>query len=243
MTPSEFFGKFKSRYLWGNLGAMALVVILLCVGVKYGLDLYTHHGESIPIPNIEHKNFEDAERILYDAGLKMVVNDTGYVKSLPPDVILEQMPAAGEMVKSGHVIYVTINSPHTPTLTLPDIIDNSSLREAMAKLSSMGFKLGPPEYIPGEKDWVYGITVNGRHVATGEKISVNDALVIQVGNGQLDESDSIDYVDPEYPIEEEEMESSDVDEFEEVTSPPEESKPSSPSTVKPSTNGKENKTE
>ncbi len=196
MTLSEFVNKFKSRYLWGNLTAMFLVVVLLCVGVKFGIDIYTHHGEAIPIPDVRHKSFDDAERILRNAGLQIEVSDTGFVKTLPPDCILEQSPGAGETVKSGRVVYVTINSVHTPTLTVPDVIDNSSLREAMAKLTAMGFKLGTPEYVPGEADWVYGILVKGRHVVAGDKVAIDDVLTIQVGNGQRDAADSIDMVDP-----------------------------------------------
>lgn len=196
MTLSEFVNKFKSRYLWGNLTAMFLVVVFLCVGVKFGIDIYTHHGEAIPIPDIRHKSFNDAERILKDAGLQIEVTDTGFVKTLPPDCILEQSPGPGETVKSGHVIYVTINSDQTPSITIPDVIDNSSLREAMAKLTAMGFKLGTPEYVPGEADWVYGILVKGRHVVAGDKVSIDDVLIIQVGNGQRDAADSVDVVDP-----------------------------------------------
>lgn len=196
MTSSEFINKFKSKYLWGNLAAMALVVVLLCVGVRFGIDLYTHHGEAISIPDVRHKSFADAERILKDAGLPVVVSDTGYVKNLPPDCVLEQNPAPGEKVKSGHVIYVTINSAHSPVITIPDVIDNSSLREAMAKLTAMGFKLGSPQYIPGEEDWVYGILVKGRHVVAGDKVSIDDVLIIQVGNGRRDAGDSVEMVDP-----------------------------------------------
>lgn len=196
MTSSEFINKFKSKYLWGNLMAMVVVLALLCVGVKYGIDLYTHHGEAIAIPDIRHKSFADAQRILDDAGLEIEVTDTGYVRNLPPDCILEQSPAPGERVKSGHVIYVTINAGHTPTITIPDVIDNSSLREAMAKLTAMGFKLGPPQYIPGEEDWVYGILVKGRHVVAGDKVSIDAVLTIQVGNGQRDAGDSVDFIDP-----------------------------------------------
>lgn len=196
MTSSEFINKFKSKYLWGNLAAMALVVVLLCVGVRFGIDLYTHHGETISIPDVRHKSFADAERILKDAGLPVVVSDTGYVKNLPPDCVLEQSPAPGEKVKSGHVIYVTINSAHSPVITIPDVIDNSSLREAMAKLTAMGFKLGSPQYIPGEEDWVYGILVKGRHVVAGDKVSIDDVLIIQVGNGRRDAGDSVEMVDP-----------------------------------------------
>ena len=196
MTSSEFINKFKSKYLWGNLAAMVLVVVLLCVGVRYGIDLYTHHGEAISIPDVRHKSFADAERILKDAGLPVVVSDTGYVKSLSPDCVLEQTPAPGEKVKSGHVIYVTINSAHSPVITIPDVIDNSSLREAMAKLTAMGFRLGTPQYVPGEEDWVYGILVKGKHVVAGDKVSIDDVLIVQVGSGRRDAGDSVEMVDP-----------------------------------------------
>ena len=214
MKTSEFFDKFKSGYLWGNLLAMAIVVVLLVIGVKYGLDAYTHHGESIVVPSVKHKAYKDAQRILDDLGLTVVVSDTGYVKTLPADCILEQSIEPGEHVKSGRIIYLTVNATKTPTITLPDIIDNSSLREAMAKLSAMGFKLAMPEFVPGERDWVYGVTVRGKHVATGDKISVEDSLVIQVGNGMRDAADSVNYIEPIYPEEEDESED---DEFEEVT--------------------------
>lgn len=224
MNPSEFFGKFTSRYLWGNICAMAVVVVLACVGVKFGLDVYTHHGESIPIPDVRHKSFADARYLLESVGLQVEVSDTGYVRNLPPDCILEQSPEPGTNVKSGHIIYVIVNALHTPTLTVPDVIDNSSLREAMAKLSSMGFKLTQPEYVDGEKDWVYGLTVGGRHVVAGDKVSINDRLTIQVGNGQRDSTEYVDYTDapePSYNSNGDgfEEESSDVDEFHEVNGP------------------------
>ena len=208
MTPSEFIGKFKSRYLWGNLMAMGIVLVLLFLGVRYGLDIYTHHGETILVPNIRHKSLSDAEKILGHLGIEMVVSDTGYVKMLPPDCVLEQSLEPGERVKSGHRIYLVINSSHSPTLTIPDIIDNSSLREATAKLTSMGFKLGQPKFIPGEKDWVYGVQVKGVNINSGDKVSVEDVLVIVAGNGRLSEKDSINMVEQDYD---------DFDSFEEAT--------------------------
>ena len=216
MKASEFFRKITSLYLWANLFAMACVVALICIGVKYGLDIYTHHGEAITIPNVKNKSFKDAQNIFDQIGLEVVVSDTGYVKSLPPGCVLEQSPEAGERVKSGHVVYLTINASKTPTLTLPDIIDNSSLREAIAKLSSMGFKLGMPKFVSGEKDWVYGVIVNGKSVVAGDKISVEDSVYIQVGNGLRDLADSVNYIDPIY-IDENDLMGG--DDFEEVDAP------------------------
>lgn len=82
-------------------------------------------------------------------------------------------------------------------ISIPDVIDNSSLREAMAKLTSLGFKLTAPEQVSGEKDWVYGIKVNGINVVTGQKVSVDLPLTILVGNGMRTLTDSVDYVEPE----------------------------------------------
>lgn len=200
--------------LWGNLLAMALVIVGLALGFKFAIDIYTHHGEAVTIPNLTHKTFDDADHILSELGLDMVVSDTGYIKTLPPGCILEQYPAPGERVKPGRTIFVTINATQTPTITLPDVIDNCSLREAMAKLTAMGFKLNPPKFVPGEKDWVYGILVNGKHVAYGDKIPVDAKLTILAGNGMRDASDSVDYVDP--TVDTPDDNSGDVDEFQEV---------------------------
>lgn len=216
MTPSEFIRKFKSKYLWGNLAAMAAVIIVLCTCVKFGLDIYTHHGESIIVPNLKNKSLDDAIKLLDHLGLEATVSDTGYVKTLPSGCILEQSLAPGDRVKSGHVMYLVINSSHTPTITLPDIIDNSSLREAMAKLTSMGFKLGQPKFVPGEKDWVYGVMVNGRNVTAGDKISVEDVLTIVAGNGRLSYEDSLSIVDDGYSDFDGFESGSEEDDFEEV---------------------------
>lgn len=218
MKTSEFFGKLRSSYLWGNIAAMAVVLVLACWGVQLALDIYTHHGEEVIIPNVKHKSFEDARHIMENAGLEVVVTDTGYVKALGPDCILEQSPAAGEKVKTGHIIYVTVNATHSPTISLPDVIDNSSLRDAMAKLTSMGFKLTQPEFVTGEKDWVYGIVAGGKPKQTGDKISVDTPVTIQVGNGQVGSSDDIDFVDgggDDVLLED----GGDVDEFQVVTGP------------------------
>lgn len=230
MKPEEFFKKIFSFRLWINLFAMIVFIVLLCLVLKFGIDIYTHHGEEISIPNIKHKNFADAEHILENAGLKIMVSDTGYVKTLPPDCILEQTPVAGKNVKSGRTIYVVINSSASPVLTIPDIIDNCSYREAKAKLTAMGFKVGSVEYMPGEKDWVYGLKSKGRNLQNGQKVSVTDVIVIQVGDGMRDLNESVEFAEPSTSNDEygDSLSSGynhdygggqDVDEFEVVTAP------------------------
>ena len=78
MNSKEFLDKFKSSFLWANLLAMLLVVIVCVMGVKFGLDTYTHHGEAISIPDVRRRSFDDAERILKGLGFNVVVVDAGY---------------------------------------------------------------------------------------------------------------------------------------------------------------------
>ena len=215
MRTKEFFGKFCSKFLIWNLIAMALVVILLVVGVNYGLDWYTHHGESIRVPDIEGRRITKAREMMEECGLEIVVTDSGYNKRLPADCVLTQSPGAGLTVKSGHTIYVTINSSNSPSVAIPDVVDNCSYREAEAKLISLGFKVLPPQYVTGEKDWVYGVSCNGRKVSTGERISIEQPLTLLVGSGQYGADEELNVIGGDDAM----MQSGngEVDDFEEVT--------------------------
>jgi beta-lactam-binding protein with PASTA domain len=216
MKTKEFFGKIFSPFLLGNLLAMVVVIVLLCLGVKYGLAWYTHHDEGIKVPKVEGMIYNNALLLLEENGLNIMVTDSGFNKRLPANCILAQSPGVGTMVKEGHMIYVTVNSPSSPSFAIPDVIDNSSYREAEAKLTALGFKLLPPKVVMGEKDWVYGILSRGRRVSTGDMVSIDSPLTLMIGSGTYDQEDEeLDYVEPEYRR----MLGEDVDEFEEVTEP------------------------
>lgn len=231
MTIKDFLNKFASMHLWGNLFAMLLMIVLLAVAVKIGIDLYTKHGKVVIVPNVEHKQFDEAQKLVSDAGMEIEISDTGYVKSLPPDCILTQSLPAGDEVKPGRVLYVTVNASSPKAIALPDVIDNCSFREAQAKLRAMGFKLGNPQYVPGERDWLYGIRCQGRALRSGERVSVEDLLILQVGSGSRDPNEKIEIEESEYIFKPESPETyssssssseeneGEVDEFEVITSP------------------------
>ena len=46
----------------------------------------------------------------------------------------------------------------------------------------MGFKIGPKEYVDGDKDWVVGVKCRGRMVYAGEKVPAEAPIVLMVGN-------------------------------------------------------------
>lgn len=197
MTGKEFKEKMLSPILWGNLLVMALVAVALAIGAWIWLGKYTHHGEEIIVPDVEGKLIGDAEYTLEMLDLKAIVVDSTYDHSKPSGAIMVQLPKAGSKVKSGREIYLTINSKESPTVSLPDIADNCSLREAQDRLRQLGFRLGPIEYKEGDKDWVYGVKCKGRTVMAGERVPTDAVITLIVGNGTGDEEELFDYDDEE----------------------------------------------
>lgn len=193
MTIKEFFSFQQNKYLWVNLIAMAVAVILLIFGVLKGLDVYTRHGEAVVVPDVKGMGLEEAEKTFRNHGLNCVVADSNYVKTLPAGCILEYNPVAGQKVKEGRTIYLTINTLDVPLQIVPDVADNSSLRQAEARILASGFKLAQIQYVSGEKDWVYGVKYKGRQLTTGAKVPIGSTLTLMVGNGGVDpeEADSL----------------------------------------------------
>ena len=76
MTAREFFHKYKSTYIWGNILAIVILVSMLCIGVRLGLDYYTLQGESIVVTNVIHKQYDEAVDIMGKVRLPIEVTDS-----------------------------------------------------------------------------------------------------------------------------------------------------------------------
>lgn len=185
-----------------NVLAMLTIFVLLCVVAYLSMSIYTRHGEAIEVPNVKGMNIDKAKALFDDLGLELVVSDSGYFSRMPAGQILEQSPKSGLLVKSGHIIYLTVNTGKAESMQIPDLIDNSSYREAEAELKALGFKVYDPILVHGEKDWVYGIVSNGRNVYTGDFVTVDSKIRLQIGNGMLNEA--LDKVEIEEATDDEE---------------------------------------
>lgn len=202
MTIKEFFSFKHNALLWGNLIAMVVVAVVLVFAVLKGLDLYTHHGEAVKVPDVKGLSVGEAEQLMQRAGLVAVVSDSNYVKTMPAGCVLDLVPVAGQSVKLGRTVYLTINTFSIPLKEVPDVADNSSLRQAEASLRAEEFKLDSVELVSGELDWVYGVKYQGRLLRPGEKVPVGATLQLMVGcGGELpSDSDSVTVQPVQTPI-------------------------------------------
>lgn len=216
MTIKEFFSFKTNKFFWLNIVAMVVVVVVLVFGVLKWIDAYTRHGETVVVPDVKGMTIEEATKMFGNRGLVCVISDTKYVKNEEAGVVLDLKPAAGEKVKEGRTVYLTVNTLEVPMRVIPDVADNSSLRQAQAKLLSAGFKLNEVQLVNGEKDWVYGVKYQGRQLTAGEKIPLGASVTLMVGDGLADTAanDSTDIaVDREQPAPSESSSTHDEDWF------------------------------
>ncbi|MFV0589316.1 PASTA domain-containing protein [Bacteroides reticulotermitis] len=194
MSIKDFFSFKTNKFFWINIIAMVIVVIGLLFVTLKGLDVYTRHGEAVVVPDVKGMTVDEATRMFRNHGINCVVSDSNYVKNKSAGIILELSPAAGQKVKEGRVIYLTINTLNIPLRPIPDVADNSSVRQAQAKILAAGFKLGEMQTVSGEKDWVYGVKYQGRQLMAGDKVPLGASLTLMIGNGTTEflEEDSVD---------------------------------------------------
>lgn len=192
MAIREFFSFKTNKFFWLNIAAMIVVVVVMIFGVLKWIDAYTRHGETVVVPDVKGMTMDEATNMFQKRGLECVISDTRYVKDKAAGIILDLKPGAGEKVKEGRMVYLTVNTLDVPLRMIPDVADNSSLRQAQAKLLNAGFKLNEVELVNGEKDWVYGVKYEGRQLATGDKVPMGASLTLMVGDGAGDtlETDS-----------------------------------------------------
>lgn len=196
MTIKEFFSFTANRFFWVNIIAMVVVAVLIVFGALKGLDIYTRHGQAVVVPDVKGMSVSEAEKMFRDQGLTYVVSDSNYVKNKPSGIILDLNPSVGQKVKEGRTIYLTINTLSTPLCVVPDVADNSSVRQAQAKLMAAGFKLTENRMVSGEKDWVYGVIYQGHQLQIGDKAPIGATLTLMVGDGvQSAGADSVDMVE------------------------------------------------
>lgn len=174
-----------------NLVAMAAVVVAAVFVTFRWIDKYTEHGIAITVPNVTGMQEEEAIQVLSQYRLVGIADVMEYRKGVPVGEVLSQRPGPNAKVKHGRKIYLSISSGNHPTKAVPDVADNSSLRQAESRLRAAGFLLTPHDTIEGELDWVYGVRYNGRELKGEEQIPEGATLTLIIGGGEKINADTL----------------------------------------------------
>ena len=63
MTIKEFFSFKTNKFFWLNIVAMIVVVVVMIFGVLKWMDVYTHHGETVVVPDVKGMTTEEAANL------------------------------------------------------------------------------------------------------------------------------------------------------------------------------------
>lgn len=179
-------GKKKHMSFWKilllNLSLMALAVAGLLWLLSSFLASYTHHDESVKVPELIGIPSDEAIAYLESIGLNGMVVDSVY-SDARPGVVIEQTPVATLPVKKGRIIYLTANAKTQRMVRLANVIEWSS-RQALSKLREQGFIVDSVRQVPHEfDDLVLGVNFpKGKELEAGCEYPFHTHVVVRVGS-------------------------------------------------------------
>ncbi|MGI8598373.1 MAG: PASTA domain-containing protein [Chitinophagaceae bacterium] len=180
-----------SRPLWFNVIIGFILLFLLILVFMLSLNWITLHGVARNVPALTGKTLEEATNILDEQGFDIVVQDSVYYDSLPPTVIMKQVPEADAVVKVNRTVYVTINRLLPPDVEMPNVV-GYSIRNAEMLLKNAGLKVGDTSFKPDfAKNSVLEQIYNGQQIAAGTKIRTGSSISLVLGTGLGTESMSV----------------------------------------------------
>ena len=173
----------SKTFLW-QIGLAFVVAVLLIFLVLKSLSSSTKHGEFTVVPDLSKKTFNQAQKILENAGLRIeLVDSTNFNPDYPRFSIIEQNPEAGEKVKENRKIYLKINRSGYEKVTVPDVIQ-VTLRNATSIIKAVGLDIKEVEYVDNiGKDMVLGMKYDGKELKPGSKLPKTSEIVLVCGNG------------------------------------------------------------
>lgn len=166
-----------------HFGVALLIVILLSWAVLSSLKLYTHHGESVDVPDYMGLTMNKIKNLESSRDLEVVIVDSVYDVTKPRGSVISQDPLPNSHVKANRKIYLTLIATMPEQISMPDLVD-LSLRQATAILQTYGLRLGGISQVPDiANNAVLRQLYRGRPIEKGKMIPKGATIDLVVGAG------------------------------------------------------------
>ncbi len=175
----------KSKlFLKQLLFAFVAIIVFVFVVMKW-LNISTNHNQKIEVLDLKKMNLVKVERVLDELDLNFVVIDSAsYNPDFPRKSVIEQSPEAGDFVKEGRKIYLTLNPSGYKNIEIPDFYGKTK-RQANSQLKAIGFRISEDiTYVSDiAKDVVRGLRFKEKDLKAGDKIPKNSLIILKLGDG------------------------------------------------------------
>lgn len=174
--PNKFFSNWIVRNL---LGALILTVGTVTV-ISILLNIYTHHGEKLGVPDFTLMSLEEARAAADSVGLKIDVEDSVFVRRMKKGAVFSQNPKPGSAVKSGRTVRLITNAKNTQKVMMPNVVDRP-VRTARSELSAKGINIGRLDFVRASDNNVVRQLHRGNVIKPGTLIDSGSQIVLEVG--------------------------------------------------------------
>lgn len=177
---------FFRNWIVRNLLLAVVIVALIIAGAMLFLNMVTQHGKEIVVPDFSNMTLSEAEYAASQAGMRVEVTDSVFVKRMKRGAVYRQNPEPGAKVKEGRRIVLTINAVNAKKVTMPNLV-GLSMRQAKAELLSRGLILNRLIYVQDmATNNVLRQLMGNREVEPGSMIESESEIDLVVGLNSLD---------------------------------------------------------
>jgi serine/threonine-protein kinase len=134
--------KLRYKILIGFAGFFAVLLLMNFIIMPW----YVKHDTLVKVPSVIGLNFDEAKKILDEAGLEGVQGDIRYDPNKPIGTILDQNPPPEQIVKVSRRIYLIVSGGEQ-LYDVPNLVGRT-LREAKFILNQRNLEIQELEYKP-----------------------------------------------------------------------------------------------
>lgn len=175
-----FSKAFVKQLVFAGIFLLLLVFLIL-----YWLKFTTNHTEHTDVPNLAKMSFDEAQEKLKSLDLRLEILDSAnYNPNYPKYSVIEQIPAAGNLVKENRKIYITLNPSGYRKVEIPPLVGRTR-RQVEPTLKALGFEIGKITYkLDMAKDRVLEMRHNGKDIKPGETLQITSVIDLVLGDGK-----------------------------------------------------------
>lgn len=177
----------KSKDFLKQLIIAIVLAIVILSSTFMMLNIYTHHGDSFPLPDFKKLPLREARELAERHDLTLEVTDSVYQDDWPKATVVKHNPPSGFHVKRGRTVFLTMNARNPEMVKMPNVVGLSH-RSAKATLNNSGLKIGKLIHVPDiAVNNVLEQEVDGEEIKPGQTVPKGTQVDLVLGKGLSNE--------------------------------------------------------
>lgn len=182
----EWLSFVMNKAFWKHIGLILVASLVFVLLLFKWFNIYSLHGESLTLNDLNELTIYQAIEVLEDKGLGYaVVDSASFNPDFLPLAVIQQNPSPESKVKKGRTIYLWLNAGAPPFKSIPCLMGNATLEEALERLPQLGLEIGEISYKPMEElkegNPILKMFYNDIEVKCGDKAQYGSKIDLIVG--------------------------------------------------------------